>query len=434
MHGFHLACAAFAIVGALSPSGANAAAPNTFAVRHVRVFDGTRTITDANVVVRDGRIASVGSTPIAAGIPVTDGAGKTLLPGLIDSHVHVFPGAQEDALRFGVTTELDMFDVSKDFAKWRAQRQSLKKTNEADTWAAGLGVTVPGGAPLEMFPPAMVKGVPVLHRAGEAQAFVDARVKAGSDYIKIFIENLSEYGGKHHMPTLSREEVCAVVKAAHADHKLAIVHVQAEWAAREAIECGADALAHTFPDKIAGPDFLTLAKSHHIFLETTLDVWAGASGLDIARKLAADPRVAPYLSAFQKQTLTAKEDKPHAQFFPTALANVRALHAAGIPIVAGTDAPNPATAHGVSLHEELQLLVRAGFTPEEALNAATALPARIFKLGDRGRIAAGYRADLLLVNGDPTRHIADTLSIARIWKNGYAIDRTPPKGTTHAPG
>lgn len=404
---------------------------NSFAIRNVRVFDGDRTIPRANVIVDDGRIAAVGADAIPAGLPIIDGAGKTLLPGLIDSHVHVFPGAQGDALRFGVTTELDMFDVSKEFAKWRAQRQSLARTNEADTWAAGLGVTVPGGAPLEMFPPGMAKDVPTLHSAAGAQSFVDARVKEGSDYIKIFIENLSEYGGKKSMPTLSRDEVCAVVKAAHHDDKLAIVHVQAEWAAREAIECGADALAHTFPDKVADADFLELAKSHRIFLETTLDVWAGASGLGLARNLAADPRVAPYLSTFQKQTLTAKEDKPHPAFFPTALANVRAMHTAGIPIVAGTDSPNPATAHGIALHEELQLLVRAGFTPEEALHATTALPDQIFHLGDRGHIAKGYRADLVLVKGDPTRQISDTLNIVRIWKNGYPADRTPPKATAH---
>lgn len=404
-----------------------AAAPGSFAIQHVRVFDGVRTIPETNVLVRGGRIFSVGSGSIPQGVPTVDGAGKTLIPGLIDSHVHVFPGAQEDALRFGVTTELDMFDLARDFAKWRPQRESFAKTDAADTWGAGLGVTVKGGAPLEMLPPTDAAKIPVLANAVGAKSFVDARVKEGSDYIKLFIEDLSEYGGKKRMPTLSRDEVCATIAAAHADKRLAIVHVQTESGAREATECGADALAHTFPDRIATRDFLALAKSHRIFLETTLDVWAAASGLDIARKLAADPRVAPYLSPFQKQTLTAKEDMPHPQFFPTALANVRAMHKAGIPIVAGTDAPNSGTAHGVSLHEELQLLVRAGFTPEDALNAATALPTKIFELGDRGHIAPGYRADLVLVKGDPTRRIGDTLSIVRIWKNGYAIGRSPPK-------
>lgn len=97
-----------------------AASSNSFAIRDVRVFDG---------------------------------AGKTLLPGLINAHVHVFPGAQKNALRFGVTTELDMFDVSHDHAKWKAQRERLTRTNEADTWASGIGVTVKGGAPIQSLPP-----------------------------------------------------------------------------------------------------------------------------------------------------------------------------------------------------------------------------------------------------------------------------------------
>jgi len=131
------------------------------------------------------------------------------------------------------------------------------------------------------------------------------------------------------------------------------------------------------------------------------------------------------LYSYQKATLLATKKKTVPAFFPTALANTKALHEAAVPILAGTDAGNPATAHGVSLHEELQILVLAGFTPEQALNAATALPDAIFKLGDRGHVMKGDRADLLLVDGDPTKNISDTLSIDRIWKNGYAVNRTP---------
>lgn len=411
------------------PMAGRAASNNSFVVRNVRVFDGEKIIERANVSVHDGRIISVGpgdTTAAAADATAIDGAGKTLLPGLIDSHVHVFPGAQADALRFGVTTELDMFDLQRDFKMWKAQRESLAKTNEADTWAAGLGVTVSGGAPLEMVPPDVAKTIPTLTSAEKAKPFVDARVAEGSDYIKLFIEDLSEYGGAKRMPTLSRNEVCAAIAAAHGDGRMALVHVQSEAAAREAIECDADALAHTFPDRVADASFIALANAHHIFLETTLDIWAGASGTEMAQKLAPDPRVAPYLSSMQKETLLASDKKTYPKFFPNAIETVRALHSAGIRIVAGTDAPNEGTAHGVSLHLELQILTSAGFTPVEALRAATAMPDDIFKLGDRGRITPGYRADLLLVNGDPTVNISNTLAIDRIWKNGYVIDRKVP--------
>jgi imidazolonepropionase-like amidohydrolase len=411
-----------AILGMVAATWALAALGESFAIRDVRVFDGEKTVERATVVVEGGRIlAFAPDATIPRRFRIIEGKGKTLFPGLIDSHVHVFPGAQRDALRFGVTSELDMFNLSHDFKAWRAQRDSLLKTNEADTWAAGTGVTVKGGGPLQDLPPTVE--VPTLESAANAKAFVDARVAEGSDYIKLFIETLSEYHSAKALPTLSREEVCAVVKAAHDDGKMTTAHAQAEWAAQEAIECGTDGLAHMFPDKIADTDFIALAKAHRIFVETTDAVWAGVSGLNLANAIGSDPRVAPYLSPTQKQSLLIEAKHPNPEFFPNALKNTQLLHEAGISLLAGTDAPNPGTAHGVSLHEELQILVKAGYTPEQALNAATALPARTFGLGNRGHIAVGARADLVLVDGDPTKTIADTLSIDRIWKNGYAVDR-----------
>jgi imidazolonepropionase-like amidohydrolase len=93
-------------------------------------------------------------------------------------------------------------------------------------------------------------------------------------------------------------------------------------------------------------------------------------------------------------------------------------------VLAGTDAAHlgaPGTAHGASLHDELRLLTVAGWTPASALRAATALPARRFGLADRGRIEPGKRADLLLVDGDPTRTISDTLLIRAVWRQGTRL-------------
>lgn len=415
--------APFALTAMLLATTA-AAAGNSFAIQGVRVFDGDKTIAKANVVVRGGRIVSVGSDAVPRDAPVIDGTGKTLLPGLIDSHVHVFPGAQADALRFGVTTELDMWSMRADFPKWRADRASLARTDVADTWSAGTGVTAPGGHPSEMAPP---NAVPTLAPGVDAKAFVGARVAEGSDYIKIILEDLSEYPGRPPMPTLTRDQVCAVISAAHADGKMAVVHVQTEDAAREAIDCGANGLAHMYPDKEADPGVVADAKAHGLYIETTAAVWAGASGADLASKLAADPRVAPYLSPSQSRSLGYRGKTTMPAFFPNVLESVRRYHAAGVTLLPGTDAPNPATAHGVSLHEELQIYVMAGYTPEQALHTATALPVEVFHLGDRGHVAAGERADLLLVDGDPTVNISDTLSIDRVWKNGFAVDRAAPK-------
>jgi len=89
----------------------------------------------------------------------------------------------------------------------------------------------------------------------------------------------------------------------------------------------------------------------------------------------------------------------------------------------GTDAPNPGTTFGASMHEELALLVGAGLTPSAALTAATAAPAERFGLTDRGRIIVGARADLVLVDGDPTRDIQATRRIEGIWRGGHRFDR-----------
>jgi imidazolonepropionase-like amidohydrolase len=87
----------------------------------------------------------------------------------------------------------------------------------------------------------------------------------------------------------------------------------------------------------------------------------------------------------------------------------------------GTDAPVPGLTYGASLHRELEHLVSAGLTPTAALAAATSAIARAFRMNDRGRIRTGMRADLLLVDGDPTKQIRDTRNIAAIWKRGVRL-------------
>ncbi|MFO1514311.1 MAG: amidohydrolase family protein [Verrucomicrobiota bacterium] len=112
-----------------------------------------------------------------------------------------------------------------------------------------------------------------------------------------------------------------------------------------------------------------------------------------------------------------------AESFTVAVEMVRILNEVGVPILAGSDCDNIGTAHGVSLHRELELLVNAGLTPLEALRAATSATAKAFHLSDRGSIKACLRADLLLVKGDPTKNILATRDIAGVWKEGCKIDR-----------
>lgn len=365
-------------------------AGNSFAIRDVRVFDGEKTLPRVNVVVRGGRIHALGpNARIPKGLMVVDGSGKTLLPGFIDSHTHVFPGAQAEALRFGVTTELDMFNTRPDFAKWRVQRESLDHVTAADTWSAGIGVSVPGGHPNQWVP----EDLPRLTPGAHADEFVAARIAEGSDFIKLIIEDNAVLDPAHPIPTLTQAEACAVIAAATALGRLSIAHATSQSNALMAIRCGVSGLAHIFVDGPAGADFIRVAKEKRVFFISTLSL------LDIGTR-----QPTPLI---------------HPGDFERALKSARRLHAAGVPILAGTDAPAPGTAHGISIHSEIANLVKAGLTPEEALAAATSLPARAFALRDRGRVKAGARADLILVDGDPTTNIEDTLRIQGIWKNGF---------------
>jgi imidazolonepropionase-like amidohydrolase len=150
-----------------------------------------------------------------------------------------------------------------------------------------------------------------------------------------------------------------------------------------------------------------------------------SSGMSGGLHVAADERLAPFLSPQALETLTAPARRSAASDARYAVARgaTRMLWEAGVPILAGSDAPNDGTTYGASMHRELELLVEAGMRPIEALAAATAAPARAFGLDDRGRIVPGMRADLLLVEGDPTVDITATRRIAGVWKRGVRLDR-----------
>ena len=408
------AAANAAASGAKAPSG-------SFAVRDVRVFDGERVIERANVIVRDGLIAAIAAdAPIDAGMAVVEGKGKTLLPGLIDAHVHAWGDAQRDALRFGVTTEIDMHGDTSRLPTLKPQRESLQATANADLWAAGSAVTAPGGHGTQFGMP-----VPTLAADGDAAAFVTARLGEGADFIKIIVEDLGVYSGTPKWPTLSANQVGAVITATHAAQRIAVVHVSRQRDALAAITRGADGLAHVFVDAPASDELIAAMKARDAFVVPTLSVTAGSAGAGDGASLAADATLKPFLGAAQMDTLRARFEalSSNPQWREHAFASVRALQAAGVTVLAGTDAGNPGTTHGASLHGELELLVRAGLSPAEALAAATGLPARRFGMSDRGRIAAGLRADLVLVDGDPLADITRTRAIAQVWKNGHVVAR-----------
>lgn len=424
---------AFALAAPPGAQAESGPAANTFAVRDVRIFDGVHTIGTGSVLVVGGRIAAVGLFALPYGIPVYDGHGRTLVPGLIDASAHTLvqvtsdPGGppssggsaadRNDAARFGVTTEIDTFGDPALIAGARQQRRSVARTGEADLWSAGIGVTVPNG-----FPPDGTIGHPFPRLApnDDPSQFVADRLAEGSDFTSLVIDDGSLFFEP--APTLTAQQAGDVVSAAHEHGRLAVAISPELVTTTTAVRAGVDGLNHLVFDQVVGSDLVRQMRQHGTFVTTTLATFDCGTGAD---QLLANPLVRPLLSNFQVQALNLRFPNCPASWLTVGLRNIALLHAAGVPIVAGTDAGGGVAAHGASMFPELADLVLAGLTPAQALTAATATPAHDFRIPDRGRIAPGMRADLLLVNGDPTTDINALPDIAQVWKNGFPVDRTP---------
>ncbi|KAB8159451.1 amidohydrolase family protein [Streptomyces sp. 3MP-14] len=355
-----------------APAGGSAAAGEKIALTNARVFDGDELTEPRTVVVENGRIGlnSLGARRI-------DCEGAVLLPGLIDAHLHL---RDLDTLRrlagFGVTTGLDMACFPPEVVDSLRRQPGLP-----DIRSAGTPAVAPGSpqSQLPTFPQDAVLTGPE-----QAATFVRNRVTEGSDYIKIVIDEAG--------PT--PETVGAVAAQAHSAGKLLMAHATTAAQVEVALAAGADMI-------------------HHIPLDSALTP-------EIAARFAAGGPVAV-------PTLTMMEGFANLGIpgydYANAEAGVAELHRAGARVLAGTDANlTPGIpvqpAYGDSLHHELELLVAAGLSTREALRAATVLPAQSFRLRDRGEIRPGYRADLLLVDGDPLADITATRAVRRVWVGG----------------
>lgn len=393
-------------------------------IKDVRLFDGENVREHRSVLIRNGTISQVGGPSLSLpNAEIIDGRGRTLFPGLIDAHVHL-PDRAEDAsrqaLELGVTTQLDMFSGGERLAGIK-KLESNDDPNLADARTAGIGATVPGGHPTQMGGPA----IPTLTTPEEAQAFVDARIAEGSDYIKIIHDDGRTWPWTTtRVPMLDIATVRALVAAAHKRRKVAVVHVLSEAQARDAISSGADGLAHMFLGDSVGPDFGRLAARHRVFVVPTLSTLYLNCGKSEGPALLGDPRLGPHVREEWRRSMAMPQPDPSKSHLCNGSdAGIRQLIRSHVPLLAGTDAPAPGTAYGASLHGELALLVREGLTPVQALAAATSAPARCFRLDDRGSIRPGLRADLVLVEGDPTRNIRATRDIVAVWKRGVRVRR-----------
>lgn len=383
-------------------------------INNVAVFDGEKALGNRSVLIVGDKIANIDfKGKPGDGTIIVDGNGKMLMPGMIDAHVHAMQGL-DTALLFGVTTQLDMFTPPEVNAGAKTKTKNGGNSDVADLYSAGWLATVPGGHGTQFGAP-----VPTLSTPAEAEAWVAARVSEGSDYIKI-VNEAGLTSGKP-LPTLDAPTTKALIEAAHKNDKLAVVHIQTRALAENALSSGANGLVHIFFDQPGDDAFAKLAKQKNVFVTPTLTVFEGFAGRPGTASLLEASAFKGLLSAAAVSSIKTKFGQDRTA---TIDANVKAtltsLAKAGVPILAGTDSGNPATWYGISMHRELELLVNAGLTPLQALAAATSAPAKAYKLTDRGRIAKGFKADLLLVDGDATSDILKTRNVIDVWKNGVS--------------
>lgn len=212
--------------------------------------------------------------------------------------------------------------------------------------------------------------IPVIASPDDARDFVDQRIAEGSDFIKIIHDDGSAY--KMSRPTLTDAEVAALISAAHARGKIAVIHAATLKNGIDALNAGVDGLAHLCFNDALDPGFGKLAAAKKAFVIPTLSILRTMSGTVDTESLSSDPDLAPFFTSADLQAM--KIGTPFTSGKSAYAAAERALgqfKAAGVPILAGTDAPNPSAIFGASLHRELTLLVAGGLTPVEALRAAT---------------------------------------------------------------
>ncbi|KAI0117812.1 hypothetical protein GGR51DRAFT_573541 [Nemania sp. FL0031] len=354
-------------------------------LRNVRVFDGFNIGPPTSVFIEGDRIAATGNKAYV----VIDGEGKFLIPGLIDSHLHIGDlDGLANATSFGLTSVMNMA------CRNYTQCAPLRNVPGLATWlSAGVPATGPGSNH------AKTMNLPdnlLFHPGDDPTETVAHVVGNGSDWMKITVE----VNG----PELSAQK--ALVEQAHAFGIYAVSHAADVESYNEAALSGVDGLQHTPANRAIYSDLLDRLSTSGQFVTATMEIWRIGFGN-------------PGLLAL---TQGGQPDDRKAVSFDIVVENVVALRKAGVPVLAGTDsvgAQGPySIPFGLTLHCELENLVSAGYTPAAALRAATVLPNHYHRLGDRGSISPGMRADMVLLNSNPLENIANTRDIARIWVGG----------------
>lgn len=418
-------------------------------VRDVSVFDGTTVRRHQDVLVAGPMITALSPTgdgEVPAGSEVYEGSGLTLLPGLVDSHTHLFsagekrpptptPEAIQQAFLYaGVTTILVAAGIDNvtSFGRERGDDTVLGPV----VFTAGPGLSGPGGHPAPllraMLPwPARWFAVRSILTAADGAT---ARGQVGDlieeyepHFVKIIYDDLPP-GSPH----LTLGALRGAIDEANARGRRAIVHATTPEDTLAALDAGAALLAHV-PQRgrlsdaqarqIAATGVPTATTVRLISASYEL---ADDGPTELEKELYDPALLQPWRDnpRWDLPGFSDEIDRHHDAVAADTAANLRALAIAGAPLLVGTDSGVHGVFPGGSMHREMRLLVALGMTPADVLRAATSAPAAFLDVDGRfGKIAPGWRADLLLVRGDPTLNIDALSAIEEVWLNGARLKR-----------
>jgi imidazolonepropionase-like amidohydrolase len=421
---------------------------NSFVLSDVRLIDGTGrpAVEHASVVVQNGKIVRAGTgAGTSSGARAIRLSGKTVIPGLINGHGHVglvkgtavapanYTGVNimhqlvqyED---YGVTTVISL-GMNKDLLY--KIRSDQEKGNEpgATVLTAGRGIGVPNGVP-----PVKV-GADQVYRPRtpeEARSAVREMATHAPDLIKLWVDdNL----GKLPRPNMDVE--AAAIDEAHKLNLRVAAHVYYQADAKKLLQGGIDILAHSVRDGVLDADTISLIKSKKVYYIPTLQLEESFYGFaehpEWAKspffQFVSDQPLKTALGSDSYRTSVSKDPatETHKKALEIAQQNTKKLHDATAMIAFGTDSgANPYRVPGFAEHRELQLLVNAGLTPLEAIHCATQATAVMLHIDEKtGTIETGKQADLIVLDGDPSKDIANTEKIEMVFHNGRQVKREP---------
>lgn len=433
----------------------------TYLVRDARLFLGDgNVIEQGSVLIKHGKIEQIftGPAPDAKTLKAEaiDGAGKTLLPGLIDVHAHLGStgGYWDDSKKYaedpvdrelaaylysGVMAVKSLGDSTDAILKHRALVRSGEKLG-ADLYVVGPMFTAEGGHGTEYgkyLPKSMqaefeAQTVRLPKTAGEAKQQVDDLKKLGVDGIKAILEPGPP---SKPIPRLDPKLLDAISREAHADGLPIVVHVGDLRDVEDALDAKVNGIEHS-PRALLTPALLDRMRAQGVAFDPTLAVVeaivdTGEGKTDPLDRSLVQQTAEPGLIAATRKLITSPDLAPMRESYAlygfdlkVAQQNLAAASRAGVFLVMGTDSGNPQLIHGPAIHRELQLWVEAGVPPQIALQAATYNNAKLLRIDDHeGLIKKGYQADLLLVDGNPLKDISATERIAAVIFKGERINR-----------